>query len=91
MDMKQIISDLKAENAELRKALQEFQSTPVNNWVPCDSWEMIPVGSWLVRLKTDNDDLHIANVSTNGRGGRIILVGNYFHFDVGPLVAYKAI
>lgn len=52
-------------------------------WVECDDWANVPVGSWLVALS--NGDHHIATRITKNTP---LFIGFCFHFEIGDIVAY---
>ena len=62
----------------------------VMRWIPCANWDDLPEGTWLVKIGKDRKPYNIAEVTQNPQG-RIIIVGNCFHWDMGDIVAYTAL
>ena len=62
---------------------QNYNVKKVNEWVPCNKWNELPVGTWLVKVDRDSDKYHIAYSNLT-----ITIVGGHFEFDMGNIVAY---
>lgn len=60
-----------------------------NSWIDVDSYDDIPIGEWLVALDSDCDVHHIATVIVNSSGQKLVIIGNYFHFDMNRVIAYR--
>ena len=60
-------------------------------WTKCDDYEKLPAGDWLVKIDDDIHPYHIANVTVNKMGSKLIIVGSYFAWDRGDLIAYTTI
>jgi hypothetical protein len=58
-------------------------------WTVCDQWELLPNGSWLVRINDERKPYAIAYVAENNKEHKIIVVGGHFHWDMNNLIAYK--
>lgn len=60
----------------------------MQDWTPCNDWELLPDGEWLVKTSDAHTPYHVANVRTNP-SSKVVIVGGHFHFDMGGLVAYS--
>ena len=60
------------------------------NWKPLSDWKDLPVGTWLVKINKDRKPYNVAEVSLNTTGSKLIIVGNYFCWDMGDPVAYTS-
>ena len=60
----------------------------VVSWIKCDSWEDLPVGTWLTKIDKERKPYNVAEVGKNSQGDKIIIVGNHFSFDMGNIIAY---
>ena len=58
------------------------------DWKPCNNWDDLPEGSWLVKINKERKPYNVAKVTINKGGHRFVVVGNCFHFDMGNIVAY---
>lgn len=58
------------------------------NWIECDNWDDLPAGTWLVKIDKDRKPYNVAECTVKEDGSRLIIVGNYFHWDIGDIVAY---
>ena len=59
-------------------------------WIECDDYKKLPFGDWLVRIDKDRKPYHVACVTENNSGSKMIIVGNHFSFDMGQLIAYTS-
>lgn len=59
-------------------------------WKPLSVWDDLPVGTWLVKVKKDRKPYNVAEVSLNATGNKMIVVGNYFSWDMGDPIAYTS-
>lgn len=59
----------------------------MQDWTPCNDWEALPDGDWLVKIDNAREPYHVANAFTNPNC-RVIIVGGMFHFDAGNIIAY---
>ena len=57
-------------------------------WIELDDYKKLPVGDWLVRIDKDRKPYHVASVTKNKEGHKLIIVGSHFSFDMGALIAY---
>ena len=75
-------------------------------YIKCDDWQDLPVGFWLVKVKTkairQNKDIHMyhqdptrnyhtAKCVMNDNSRKIIIVGGRFSFDMGDIISYTEI
>lgn len=60
----------------------------MSTWVKCTNWADLPNGEWLVKLDIGHNPYHVAVVTPNVSGGRLIIVGGYFSWDMGSIEAY---
>ena len=58
------------------------------NWKPLFEWEDLPVGTWLVKVKNDRQPYNVAEVRPDANGRKVVIVGNYFCWDMEDPVAY---
>ena len=64
---------------------------PVNqDWIPLDDWKDLPIGTWLVKVKKDRKPYHVAHVNETSSGSKLLIVGNYFSWDMGEPIAYAS-
>ena len=54
-------------------------------WIPCNSWEDLPRGVFLVKTDNVRNPYQVADA----RNKNIVLVGNHFVWDSGSLIAYR--
>lgn len=61
-----------------------------SDFVKCGDYEQLPVGTYLVRIADTSrrGNLHIAAVSENNQGQKMVIVGGHFSFDRKPLIGY---
>ena len=57
-------------------------------WKTCDNWDDLPEGSWLVKTGNIRRPYHIADMKINPNGGKVVIVGNHFSWDMGKIIAY---
>ena len=62
----------------------------MSKWIKCDDYKKLPIGEWLVKINKDRNPYHIACVTENSGGSKIVIVGSYFSWDRGDLIAYTA-
>ena len=60
----------------------------MSRWIECNDWDKLPEGTFLVKIDKDRNPYNVAECSKNNQGSRIIIVGKYFHWDIGDIVAY---
>ena len=58
-------------------------------WIELDDYKKLPVGDWVVKVDDSRHKYHIANVTKNSGGQKLIIVGNHFDFDMQDLIAYS--
>lgn len=58
-------------------------------WTPLTDWKDLPEGTWLVKVDKDRKPYNVADVSINESGTKLIIVGNYFSWDMGDPIAYS--
>lgn len=63
----------------------------MQDWIKCESYDDLPDGQWLVRVDSERSPFHVAYVSANDRGSRLVIVGNYFSWDAKTIIEYKSI
>lgn len=59
-------------------------------WIPLTDWKALPAGEWLVKVESDHREYHVATVTLNNSGDKIIVAGGVFYFDIGKLIAYTS-
>lgn len=60
------------------------------NWIECNDWKDLPVGTWLTKNDKERKTYNVAECLENSAGDKIIIVGNHFHWDMGEILAYAA-
>lgn len=58
------------------------------DWIECNSWDDLPMGTSLVKIDKDREPYNVAEVAVNTQGHKIVVVGNHFSFDMGRPLAY---
>ena len=71
------------------KALEDLIMSKDNEWIPCNDWKKLPEGIWLTKIDKDRSPYNVANVNKTSSGSLIVIVGNYFSWDMGNIIAYK--
>ena len=73
---------------------EESLPKPVSDpgWVPCTSWDELPVGTWLVKITKDRKPYQVAVVTQRADDPktRMVIVGGYFSWDMGLPLAYTS-
>jgi hypothetical protein len=59
-------------------------------WIECDDYEKLPNGEWLVHIDKSRKPYHVAVVTQNNDGHKIIIVGSHFSWDMDQLIAYTS-
>lgn len=65
-------------------------NTVNTEWTPIDDWKALPVGTWLVKITKERKPYQVAEVTPTSEGSKVVIVGNYFSWDMGEPVAYSS-